>query len=64
MESTTKPFDIRSVPIQAIVEPIKSTTNNINVGLPQGQNDLIIQRENTYNGKIYIKYMFTYFILF
>jgi hypothetical protein len=51
MESTNKPFDLRSVPIQPIVEPVKNIAN-LNVGLPQRQTDLEPQRDNTYNGKL------------
>ncbi len=50
MESTIKPFDIRSVPIQAMPEPVKNIAD-ISAGLPQGQSDSALQRENTYNGK-------------
>jgi coatomer protein complex subunit gamma len=50
MESTNKPFDIRSVPIQAAPEPVKNLADR-SAGLPQGQTDLVSQRDNTYNGK-------------
>ena len=48
MESTAKPFDIRSVPVQAVAEPVKSLVDT-SIGLPQGQTDTVAQRENTYN---------------
>ncbi len=50
MESTVKPFDLRSVPVQAIAEPVKHRAE-MGPSLPQGQADLVLQRENTYNGK-------------
>ena len=50
MESTAKPFDLRSVPIQAVVEPVKSVAD-ISVSHSQGHTDIAAQRENTYSGK-------------
>jgi hypothetical protein len=50
MESTVKPFDLRSVPIQPVVEPVKHV-NEMSISVPQGQTDIVAQRENTYNGK-------------
>ena len=52
MESTAKPFDLRSVPVQPVVEPIKSAVD-ISIGLPQGHTDTVTQRENTYSGKFF-----------
>ncbi|CAF0846524.1 unnamed protein product [Rotaria sordida] len=51
MESTIKSSDIRSIPIEAVSELVKSSTD-INATLPQDQIDLESQRENTYNGNI------------
>lgn len=50
MESTAKPFDIRSVPVQPVSEPVK-TAVDISIGVSQGHTDVAAQRENTYNGK-------------
>lgn len=62
MESTTKPFDLRSVPIQAVAEPIKHKME-VNVGLPQSSTDVSVQRENTYNGKLN-RNIFIYLFIF
>ncbi len=50
MEPTAKPFDLRSVPVQPVVEPVKHV-NEMSVNVSQGQTDVIVQRENTYSGK-------------
>ncbi len=50
MEPTIKPFDVRSVPIQPVVETVKNLTE-MSISVPQGQTDVVAQRENTYKGK-------------
>ena len=51
MESTTKPFDVRSVPVQPVVEPTKSAIEKVS-GVSQGPTDVVQQRENAYNEKL------------
>ena len=62
MESTVKPFDLRSVPVQPIVEPVKHV-NEMSISVPQGQTDVVVQRENTYSGK-FIRYRCIFIYLF
>lgn len=51
MESTTKPFDVRSVPVEAVpVEQPKEI--NAGLGISRGTTDPTTKAENTYNEKL------------
>jgi len=51
MESTTKPFDVRAVPVEAVpVEHPKES--NAGISISRGPTDSISKAENTYNEKL------------